>query len=158
MKTIAGAALLTLVALPAQAEGKNATFEYTLTDLNTLSTPSTAFGCGPAELTVGGGNSTVNAISDSGEAVGFYCFRTATDQEGIYHGFRWTARHGMVDLGFPKGWTNPRTFVTPLGVNDKGEIAGTLREANGQDTAFFYDHGSMKVIGNPDDQAVAINN
>jgi hypothetical protein len=31
MKTIAGAALLTLVALPAQAEGKNATFEYTLT-------------------------------------------------------------------------------------------------------------------------------
>src|SRR6516162_8230035 len=130
MKTIAGAALLTLVALPAQAEGKNATFEYTLTDLGTLSSSSRS-GCGPAELTVGGGNSNVNSISDNGEAVGFYCFRTATDQVGIYHGFRWTARHGMVDLGFPKGWTDPRTFVSPFGVNDKGEIAGRLREANG---------------------------
>jgi len=39
MKTIAGAALLTLVALPAQADGKNATSEYALTDLGTLSLP-----------------------------------------------------------------------------------------------------------------------
>jgi probable HAF family extracellular repeat protein len=158
MKTIAGAALLTLVTLPAQAEGKNATFEYTLTDLGTLSAPSTAFGCGPAVLSLGGGNSTVNSISDNGEAVGFYCFRTATDQEGDYHGFRWTERRGMVDLGFPKGWTDPATFVSPFGVNNKGEIAGRLREANGQNTAFFYDHGSMSVIGNPGDQAFAINN
>jgi probable HAF family extracellular repeat protein len=157
MKTI-GAALLTLVALPAQADGRNATFEYTLTDLGTLSAPSTSFGCGPAALSLGGGNSTVNSISDNGEAVGFYCFRTATDPEGVYHGFRWTAHRGMVDLGFPQSWTDPATFVSPFGVNDKGEIAGRLREATGQDTAFFYDHGSMRVIGNPGDQAFAINN
>ena len=121
MKTIAGAALLTLVALPAQAEGKNATFEYTLTDLGTLSS-SSRNGCGPAELTVGGGNSNVNSISDNGEAVGFYCFRTATDQVGIYHGFRWTAHHGMVDLGFPKGWTDPRTLCQPIwGQQQRGD-------------------------------------
>jgi probable HAF family extracellular repeat protein len=158
MKTIAGAALLTLVALPAQAQGKNAISEYTLTDLGTLSSASTDFGCGPAALSLGGGNSAVNSISDNGEAVGFYCFRTATDQEGVYHGFRWTAHRGMVDLGFPKGWTDPATFVSPFGVNKKGEIAGRLREANGTDTAFFYDHGSMSAIGNPGDQAFAINN
>jgi hypothetical protein len=87
---------------------------------------------------LGGGNSAVNSISDNGQAVGFYCFRTATDQFGVYRGFRWTARRGMVDLGFPKGWSDPATFVSPFGVNNKGEITGRLREANGQDTAFFY--------------------
>jgi probable HAF family extracellular repeat protein len=155
MQTIAGAMMLTLVALSAQAGEENTT--YTLTDLGTLSSPSTSFLRGPAALSLGGGNSVVNAISDNGEAVGFYCFRTATDQEGVYRGFRWTTRRGMVDLGLPKGWTDPATFVSPFGVNDKGQIAG-LREVNGQDTAFFYDDGLMRVIGNPGDQAFAINN
>jgi uncharacterized membrane protein len=154
MKITAGAALLTLVASSAQAGGKEVA--YTLTDLGTLSSPSTAFGCGPSFLSVGGGNSFVNSISDNGEAVGFYCLRSASDQEGVYRGFRWTTRRGMVDLGLPKGWTDPATFVNPLGVNKKGEIAGILEEANGA-TAFLYDHGSMGVIGNPGDVAIAIN-
>jgi uncharacterized membrane protein len=156
MKIIAGAALLTLVFSPAQAGGKDVTNEYTLTDLGTLSSPSTSFLCGPDFLSVGGGNSAVTSISDNGEAVGIYCLRTATDQEGVYRGFRWTTRRGMVDLGLPKGWTDPATFVGPSGVNDKGEIAGRLLEVN-SNSAFFYDHGSMRVIGNPGDQALAIN-
>ena len=70
MKTIAGAAaVLTLVASSAQAGGKDAT-TYTLTDLGTLSSPSTAVLCGPDFLSVGVGNSAVNSISDNGEAVG----------------------------------------------------------------------------------------
>ena len=155
MRKIKGALLITVVTLagePTTAQSP-APPVYTLTELGTLSTPSTGLSCHFVTL----GNSFITGIADNGEATGEYCLHTAANPQTVLRGFRWTPREGMVDLGLPAGF-GTATTVEAAGINNQGEIVGGVLPGNGHGNAFLYQRGSMSIFGGLDAGADAINN
>jgi probable HAF family extracellular repeat protein len=84
--------------------------QYTVVDLGSLGVPGDA--------------SEQIYINDQGQVAGSIPY-----QSGAYlvtHSFLWTAASGMVDLGLPQGWDGVPMTVIATGLNNSGEVTGTV--------------------------------
>ena len=79
--------------------------------------------------TLGGWISEATDINDHGHVTG-----TSETKEGRSHAFLWTERTGMKDLGVVPGY--PYSFG--LGINNRGDIYGTLWTYSGLPPALFH--------------------
>jgi probable HAF family extracellular repeat protein len=97
------------------------------------------------------------ALNNEGQVVGHSVFADKT----IFHGFLWTRKRGMRDLGTLDG--DP--FSLALGINDSGEVVGASLDSNFSARATLWKNGVITdlntlIAGNPGLsllQAVSIN-
>ncbi len=87
------------------------------------------------------------AINDRGQVVGF------SQRSGDSRLFLWDREHGMRDLGLTGRGT--------MDINNRGQISGSVQDANGVEQAFFWDPNSgvclLGTLGGSSSWANAIN-
>lgn len=83
---------------------------------------SSASGMQALESFAGGGASAANGINSAGQVVG-YCYLSG----GKTHGFKWTSKNGMQDLGTLGGANS-----NAIAINSRGDVLGQADTATGQ--------------------------
>jgi len=73
------------------------------------------------------------AINNGGVVVG----HSGVASSGASRAFVWSKKTGMVDLGMPSGWLS----AWALGINDRGEIVGSVSEAGDPQFGFPSEYG-----------------
>jgi probable HAF family extracellular repeat protein len=90
-----------------------------------------------------------HAINDRGQIVGI-----AQAKDGRYHFFPWDREHGMQDRGV--------TGDARFDINNSGQIAGAMRDPNGNQQACLWEPGKparlLGTLGGKASQGAAINN
>ncbi|HEX9059583.1 MAG TPA: hypothetical protein VF941_05350, partial [Clostridia bacterium] len=86
--------------------------------------------------TLGGNNTTVVAVNDIGQVIGY-----SDTANGKEHGFVWEDGK-ITDLGTLGGY-----YSRALAINNKGQIIGYSTLANREIHGFIWENGKMKDLG-----------
>jgi probable HAF family extracellular repeat protein len=97
---------------------------------------------------VGGGATRVQAVNNSGQAVGYTTTPTA-----VWNAAYWQPSGAVTNL-----YTLGGMYSSAFGINDQGEITGYAFNSNNQVKVFLYSNGHMDAIGVGQGEARAINN
>lgn len=76
---------------------------------------------------LGGADSSASeliSINDQGQVAGSLAYEV--NAQLVQHSFLWTQATGMVDLGVPAGWESVPLAVIATGLNNSGEVTGTI--------------------------------
>lgn len=95
--------------------------------------------------TLGGSTSAATSINDRGEVTG-----TAASADGSNHAFLWSKSAGMKDLGVPAGYVHSAA----AGINQRGEIYGTIRKPNTL-LAFYWSESTGFIVIQPNGRLIS---